>query len=236
MQLRILNTQAERREFANRMVRARAGKGLGFVETPQSALGEIHLNYGEVCALYNEKGPEPEEMLAGFVIHNLATFPQSYPRPDLTQLPPEHVYECGELWALAPGAARLARHAGYILAGLRKAKAILVYVALKPRDTTSLYKTFSRAGQPIPWHYITSLDGTPHWAQAMVLEGLALEMTVNVATAVSLESFDGQTLQFRNPFPIVPMINRKIPLRVPATQEVPDPKEVRGNRVVQLRR
>lgn len=212
------------------MVRARAGKGLGFSESPRSVLGEIHLNYGEVCGLYNEDGPEPEEMLAGFVIHNLAMFPQSYPRPDLTHLSPEHVYECGELWALAPGAARLARHAGYILAGVRKAKAILVYVALKPRDTTSLYKTFARAGEPIPWHYITSLDGTPHWAQPMVLEGLALEMTVNVATAVSFESFDDQTLQFRNPFPIVPKINRRIPLRLPSVQEV------RGSRVVQFRR
>ena len=230
MQLRILTTQAERREFADRLVRARAGKGLGFSESPKSVLGEIHLNYGEVCALYNEEGPEPEEMLAGFVIHNLAMFPQSYPRPDLTHLPPEHVYECGELWALAPGAARLVRHAGYILAGLRDAKAILVYVALKPRDTTSLYKTFSPAGKPIPWHYITSLDGTPHWAQPMVLEGLPLEMTVNIATAVSLESFDEKTLQFRNPFPIVPKINRRIPLHVPSVQEV------RGNRVVQFRR
>ncbi len=85
-------------------------------------------------------------------------------------------------------------------------------------------------GEPIPWHYITSLDGTPHWAQPMVLEGLALEMTVNVATAVSFESFDDQTLQFRNPFPIVPKINRRIPLRLPSVQEV------RGSRVVQFRR
>ena len=97
------------------MVRARAGKGLGFVETPQSVLGEIHLNYGEVCGLYDEEGPEPEEMLAGFVIHNLAMFPQSYPRPDLTHLPPEHVYECGEVGARARSrAAREARrlHSG----------------------------------------------------------------------------------------------------------------------------
>ena len=64
----------------------------------------------------------------------------------------------------------------------------------------------------------------------MVLEGLALEMTVNIATAISFESFDGQTLQFRNPFPIVPKINRRIPLRAPSVPEV------RGNRVVQLRR
>ena len=212
------------------MVRARAGRGLGFSETAQSVLSDVHLNYGEVCALYDEDGSEPHEMLAGFVIHNLAMFPQSYPRPDLTHLPPEHVYECGELWALAPGAARLMRHAGYILAGIRSAQAILVYVMLKPRDTSSLYKTFTRVGPPIQWHYVRALDGTPAWGQAMVLEGLALEMTVNVATAISFQSFDGRILRFRNPFPIVPKINRRIPLRVPGMQEV------RSNRVLQFRR
>jgi hypothetical protein len=98
------------------------------------------------------------------------------------------------------------------------------------RDTSSLYKTFTRIGGPIQWHYVTAVDGTQAWGQAMVLEGLALEMTVNVATAVSFESFDRQTLQFRNPFPIVPKINRRTPLRLPSVQEV------RGNRVVQFRR
>lgn len=213
------------------MVRARAGKGLGFSETPQSALGEIHLNYGEVCGLYNEDGPEPDEMLAGFVIHDLARFPQSYPRPDLTHLPAEGVYECGELWALAPGAARLARHAGFILAGLRKAKAILVYPLLKPRDLSGSYKTFSRAGEPIHWPYLKTLDGNEVWVQAMVLEGLALEMTVSIATALSFESFDGKTLRFRNPLPIVPKMNRRsLPGHVRGSQEV------RSNRVLQLRR
>lgn len=211
-------------------MRARASKGLGFVETSQSVLGEIHLNYGEVCALFDETGPEPDEMLAGFVIHNLAMFPQSYPRPDLTHLPPEHVYECGELWALAPGAARLVRHAGYILAGLRKAQAIMVYVMIKPRDTSSLYKTFTRVGPPIQWHYVKGIDGTPAWGQAMVLEGVALEMTVNIATAVSFESFDGQTLQFRNPFPIVPRINRRTP------RYVPEQPQERPGRVLHLHR
>jgi hypothetical protein len=231
VQLRILTTQTEGREFADRLVRARAGKGLGFSETPQSVLGEIHLNYGEVCGLYNEDGPEPDEMLAGFVIHDLATFPQSYPRPDLTHLPAEGVYECGELWALAPGAARLARHAGFILAGLRKAKAILVYPLYKPRDLSGSYKTFARAGQPIQWPYLKTLDGDEVWVQAMVLEGLALEMTVNIASAVSLESFDGRTLKFRNPFPVVPRIRRRIPAHAPRVQESP-----RSRAVVQFRR
>jgi hypothetical protein len=232
LQLRILTTKSERQEFADRMARARAGKGLGFCEAPQSLVGEIHLNYGEVCALFNEAGPDPEEMLAGFVFHNLAMFPQSYPRPDLTHLPPEKVYECGELWALAPGAARLVRHAGYILAGLRAAQAIVAYALLKPRDTSALYKTFTRVGPPIEWHYVRGIDGSRAWTQAMVLQGAALEMTVNVATALSFESFDGQNLQFRNLFPIVPRIGKRVPMHAPSMQEV----EIRSNRVLQLRR
>jgi hypothetical protein len=217
VQLRLLSLPSERQQFAERLARARACKGMGFSETPQSVLGEIHLAYGEVWALYDEDGPEPDEMLAGFVTHNLAMFPQSYPRPDLTHLLPETVYECGELWALAPGAARLVRHGGYILAGLRSTSAILVYVAYKPRDTTWLYKNFSRAGEPVLWHYIRSLDGTQHWAQPMVLDGLALQMTVNVAMAVSFSSFDGQCVKFTNPWPIVPKINRRAPRHIPAS-------------------
>jgi hypothetical protein len=189
---------------------------MGFCERPQSVLGEIHLAYGEAWALYDETGPEPDEMLAGFVTHNLAMFPQSYPRPDLTHLAPETVYECGELWALAPGAARSARHGGYILAGLRPTSAILVYAAYRPRDTTRLYKSFSRAGEPVLWHYIRSLDGAEHWAQPMVLEGLALQMMVNASIAVSFESFDGQCVSFSNPWPIVPKINRRRARHIPA--------------------
>lgn len=232
MQLRLQTIPAERREFAERLTRARASKGLGFSETPQSVLGEIHLAYGQVWGLYDEDGPEPDEMLGGFIIHNLAMFPQSYPRPDLTYLRPESVVECSELWALAPGAARIARHAGFILAGLISAQAVLAYVMVKPRDTTSLYKNFSRVGEPINWHYVKALDGTDAWGQAMVLEGLALEMTVQVATAISFESFDGRCLQFRNPFPIVPRINRR---RAPRTVPALEGLRAAGN-IVQARR
>lgn len=226
--MRLQSTPAERREFAQRLARARAAKRLGFCETSESVLGEIHLTYGHVWALYDEDGPEPQEMLGGFISHNLAMFPQSYPRPDLTYLPPQSVVECSELWALAPGAARIARHAGFILAGLLRARAILAYVMVKPRDTTSLYKTFSRVGEPINWHYVKAFDGSDAWGQAMVLEGLALEMTVQVATAVSFDSFDGRCLQFRNPFPIAPRINRGIPRHLPAD------RPSRSDRVVQL--
>jgi hypothetical protein len=231
VQLRLQTTPTERREFAECLARARASKGLGFSETPLSVLGEIHLTYGQVWALFDEEGMEPDQMLGGFIIHNLAMFPQSYPRPDLSYLAPESVVECGELWALAPGAARIARHAGFILGGLINARAILAYVMIKPRDTSFLYKNFSRVGDPINSQYTRALDGSEVWAQPMVLEGLALEMTVQVATAVSYESFDGRCLQFRNPFPIVPRINRRIPRQIPGLEGLRA-----SGRVLQVRR
>lgn len=232
MQLRLLSTQAERREFSERLSLARAAKGLGFSETALSVLGKIHLTYGQVCALYDPDGPHPDEMLGGFVMHNLASFAQSYPRPDLTYLPPGKVYECGELWALAPGAARLVRHAGFILAGLFDARAVLVYPMYKPRDLTPFYRSFSRVGEPAMWPYLHTLDGGEVWVQAMVLEGLALEMTARIASAVSFESYDGQCLQFHNPFPIVPRMDRK---KIPSRIASPDRLRAAGG-VVQIRR
>jgi hypothetical protein len=61
-------------------------------------------------------------------------------------------------------------------------------------------------------------------------------MTVSIATALSFESFDGETLQFRNPLPIMPKINRRrLPTHVPGVPQARG-DEVRGNRVLQLRR
>ena len=48
-------------------------------------------------------------MLAGFAIHGLDMFGQSYPKPDLTHLPPHAVFEVGELWSCSPGAGIAAR-------------------------------------------------------------------------------------------------------------------------------
>src|SRR3990172_12762130 len=97
MELRLLSTEAERRAFAHRLVEARETRGAGFKESAQSLIGEVHLAFGRLYGLFDEDGPDPDEMLAGFVMHNLATFSQSYPRPDLTHLPPRAGFECGEL-------------------------------------------------------------------------------------------------------------------------------------------
>ena len=136
MELRLLKTDAERRAFTDHLAGARATHGAGFTETPQSLVGEVHLTFGRLYCLFDESGPTPHEMLAGFVMHNLATFSQSYPKPDLSHLPPNEVFEIGELWAAVAGAARAVRHGCAILTDLLQARAVLVYPIFKPWNLT----------------------------------------------------------------------------------------------------
>ena len=203
MELRLLSTDAERQIFARRLVEARATKGAGFSETKRSLIGEVHLKYGRLYALCDEQSANPNEMIAGFAVHDLATFPQSYPKPDLSHLPPESVLECGELWAIAAGGARLARHAGSILAGILQAQALLVYPILKPWNLSYMYTPFNRIGEPIEWPYIRTLEGGKIFVQAMVLEGNALQRTVEDARSFGYEAIDEDRLiRFNSPFPI----------------------------------
>jgi len=203
MELRLLSAEAEKRAFAQSLAQARMTRGAGFSETRRSLVGEAHLAFGRLYALFDDQAPEPDEMLAGFAIHDLATFPQSYPKPDLTYLPPESVIECGELWAVAAGGARLARHAGWILAGILQAKALLVYPILKPWNLSYMYKGFERVGNAIEWPYARTLDDGKIFVQAMVLEGEALSRTVADACAIGYEALDGERrIRFTSPFPI----------------------------------
>jgi hypothetical protein len=203
MELRLLSTEAEKRAFAHSLSQARTTRGAGFSETRRSLVGEAHLAFGRLYAVLDNEGPNPESMLAGFSIHDLATFPQTYPKPDLTHLPPEAVIECGELWAVAAGGARLARHAGWILAGILHAHALLVYPIFKPWNLSYMYKGFERVGDPIEWPYARTLDDGKIFVQAMVLEGEALARTIKEAGEFGFQAVDGERrIIFNSPFPI----------------------------------
>jgi len=230
MELRLLTTEAERRTFTRRLLEARETHGAGFRETEQSLVGEVHLTFGRLYALYDEHGPEPEQMLAGFVMHSLATFGQSYPKPDLSHLPPQQVFEIGELWAVVAGAARAVRHGCAILTGLLRAKAVLVYPILKPWNLTSAYKEFSAVGEPIQWPYAETLDGGKILVQAMLLEGAALARRVHDAWSLGYRAVDdNQSVFFNNPFPMAPLAARRaarsIPMQTPRIEipEIPLP-------------
>src|ERR1700687_3696599 len=202
MELRLLTTETERRAFARRLSEVRMMRGAGFSETRRSVIGEVHMAFGNLYGLYDERELMPE-MIGGFAMHDLAMFGQSYAKPDLTHLPPETVFECGELGAMAAGAAPLVRNAGIILAGLFKAKAALVYPIFKPWNLSGGYKYFARVGEPIEWPYIHTLNGGKIYVQAMVLEGAGLAAAIAEAGRYGFEMLDGgRRLRFNTPLSI----------------------------------
>ncbi|HVA81793.1 MAG TPA: hypothetical protein VNF29_12780 [Candidatus Binataceae bacterium] len=203
MELRLLTTEAERRAFAGRLSEVRMMRGAGFSETRRSVIGEVHLAFGNLYGLFDERSATPELMLGGFAMHDLGMFSQSYSKPDLTHLPPESVFECGELWAMAAGAGRLLRHAGAILSGVLEAQALLVYPILKPWNLSGAYKGFARIGEPIEWPYARTLEGGRIYVQAMVGEGAVLAHSIREASEYGYEVLEGgRRLRFDPPFSI----------------------------------
>ncbi len=211
MELRQLTTESERRIFCERMVEARAKRGAGFRETRRSKLGRIHLEYGLLYGLFEHDDDLPEQMMSGFAMHDLASFPQSYPRPDLTHLPARSVIEGGELWSFAKGAGLLAQYGSMILAGLMQVRAFLVYPIVKPSDQTAPYvrNNFVKAGDPIAFPYGETTDGGEVWVQPMVLDGEPLANVLHRVFELGFTTSDSmQRIRFDNPFATEPTLSR----------------------------
>jgi hypothetical protein len=207
MELRQLTSENERRVFAKCLVEARATRGLGFKETARSQLGSAHLAFGSLYALYEDEGEPTERMRAGFILHDLAAFPQSYPKPDVSRFPSHSVLEGGELWSLSSGMGRVARNVGAAVAGLLQARAILLYSILKPIDITSSYAQlgFVNACEPVKWPYAETLDGGEIWVQPLILEGARLEAYVRAGFEYLFQmSGNRRAIRFKADFPARP--------------------------------
>ena len=189
MVARRISTGAERQLFARNLVETRRTKGAGFSETQSSKVGEVHLAFGRLYGIYDDQAGNPAEMIAGFVMHDLASFPQSYPKPDLTHLPPNRVFECGELWARVAGGADVARQAIWLLLGLAKAEAMVAYPIFKPWNLTLAYREhFTRVGEPIEWPYACATDGSKIFVQAIISTGEELRALVAEAAQHGFEA------------------------------------------------
>lgn len=236
MELRQLTTERERRIFSERMEEARAKRGARYRETQRSKIGRIHLEYGLLYGLFEHDDDLPEQMMSGSVMHDLASFPQSYPQPDLSRLPARSVIEGGELWSFAKGAGLLTQYGSMILAGLMQIQAYLVYPTVKPSDQTASYvrNNFVKAGEPIVWPYCETTDGGELWVQPMVLEGEPLAKMVHDVFAVGFAVSDSmRRVRFDNPFPIEPTLSHPaIPIEQPLTaveSAAPHGHEVNGD-------
>jgi len=192
MELRQLTTDLERQTFERYLTRARETRGRGFREREGSRNGRAHLELGDLFGLFAAEGAPADQMQAGFIIHSMASFPLSYPKPDLTHLPPASVIEGSELWSLSPGSGRVAKIVAGAVAGVMQAKAMVLFSLLKPVDLTRYYHEdgFTNVGDPVPWPYAETLDGETIWVQPLILEGVALEKYIRAGFDLLFRSTD----------------------------------------------
>src|SRR5215469_16244573 len=186
MELRLLETDAERNTYRAGMLQARATKGGKFRETARSRVSEIQLTFARLYGVFDEA--EPNRLLGGFSIHCLNEFSQSFPVPHLSHLPPSGVYEAGQLWALSHEAALALRKGSMILLGLLQAQALLIYPLIIPRDISQFYKVFNRVGAPFELPFAETVTGGKVYMQAMLLEGEELRRQVELASCEGFET------------------------------------------------
>jgi hypothetical protein len=186
MELRLLETDAERDAYRAGMMEARAAKGGKFRETARSRVSEIQLTFARLYGIFDEA--DPNRLLGGFSIHCLNEFSQSFPTPNLSHLPPSGVYEAGQLWALSHEAALALRKASMILVGLLQAQALLIYPLIIPRDISQFYKAFKRVGPPFELPFAETVTGDKVYMQPMLLEGDDLRRQVELASRDGFET------------------------------------------------
>jgi hypothetical protein len=194
MQLRQMISSAERQIFAGCLEKARASRGVGFRETPRSRLGQIHLMFGDLYALFQNENDSAEQMVGGFIVHDLATLPQSHPEPRLSHLRPGSIIEGGELWSLSRGVFAMARRLAPVIAGIMRAEAVLVYPMLRPVDLTGPHRelNFVDACEPVKWPWLETVDGSEIWSQPLILQGAALDNYVREGFELLFRGTDGR--------------------------------------------
>lgn len=212
MEVRLLSTGAEREAFELRLKEARALKGSGFREKGTSRLGHVHLCFGDLYGVFEDRESKPDRMLAGFRLHNLAQFGPTLSKPDLAHWEPENVFEIGELWSVAglnglsirAARALFAARAGcVIIPALKGAQALLIYAVARRWDMTSVYPEFQAACPPVRYPYLETLDGGPVHVQPMVLQGRALLEVMSHFWAEGFETNDDYSrIRIKNPFAV----------------------------------
>ena len=179
MEMRLLENEAERAAFERGLTQARARRGSGFGEKRRSRLGA----YIWRLRISTEFLTKPATSRTGYwrASPRRSLRPEDYPKPDLTHLPPEEVFEVGELWALSLGAG--SRRAPWLrrALGLAGATTLLIYRIVSPWDLTKGYPDYRPVDAPIAWPFAETLDGRKVLVQAMVLDGDNLQRQISAA-------------------------------------------------------
>ncbi len=212
MEVRLLSTGAEREAFELGLKKARSLKGSGYREKPSSRWGQTHLLLADLYGVFEDGDFDPGRMLAGFRVHSMDQFGPTCSKPDLSHLPPEAVFEIGELWSVAgldglsirAARALFAARAGcVIIPGLKGAQALVIYAVARRSDMTAVYPEFEAVGPLIRYPFVESLDGGPVYTQPMVLQGRALLEVMSHFWAEGFETNDDYSrIRIKNPFAV----------------------------------
>lgn len=196
MELRKLITNSDRRAFAECRDKARSSRGIGFGETRRSRLGDSHLRFGQVYAIFEGDDDPSERMRAGFIMHDLATLPLSFSKPSVENLPPDSVVEGSDLWSSSKGAGIVLARAAAAVAGLLRVKAIVLYPIASPVNLASFYAPFgfTMASPPIKNAFGEALDGSEIRVQPLILQGENLQAYIRWGLDFVLPGNDGDNL------------------------------------------
>lgn len=195
MQIKKILSIDEKTIFKANMDLSRAQrKGGGFHETDKSRLGEIHLKYGELWALFDDNN----KMIAGAVLHDLATLPPSFFKPDLSQYPPDKVIEGSELWSLSPNAALMFQKGMMIILQKRDINCFYCYVPMTPIDLRPFYAGFEPLAEPFIWPWVVTNEGEYTWCQPLGLKEASLAKVME--SMKGTYKFDGNILHLDSKF------------------------------------
>jgi hypothetical protein len=193
MEMRLLATEGERNTFALRLAEARARNGATFRDAPLTRAGNrVRLAAADIYALFERDDDLPERMIAGVVLHDLETFPQSCRLPDLSRYAPRSVLECSDHWSLSRGAGIYAWRGIAVQVVRRNPRAVLVYLAVSGSDHAGFYSSmgFVNASEPVVYPHLEGPDNGRLWVQPMVLEREALAKLTSNVRRLKIESTD----------------------------------------------
>ncbi|MFN4174926.1 MAG: hypothetical protein ACK4HV_07490, partial [Parachlamydiaceae bacterium] len=189
MQIKKIISEEDRALFKKNLDLSRAQrKGGGFRETEKSRLGEMHLKFGELWALFDDD----DKMIAGAVFHDLATIPPSFFKPDLSQYPLDKVIEGSELWSLYPNAGLIFQKGMMILLQKRNVACFYCYVPTTPIDLRPFYAGFEPLSEPFIWPWVVTNEGEYTWCQPLGLKEASLNKAIE--PLIGSYFFDGISL------------------------------------------
>jgi hypothetical protein len=185
MDLRLISTDVDRVRIAHARSVISDRRGQEVTAHVGASMPGIYEHYGRSYALFESIAPEGlAQPIAGFSVHSLDAFAQSYSEPVLTGLPPSSVFEIGELWFVTRRNIRRLLKGIFILSGLARLEGLLVYPTIAPQNWTVEFTEFSRVTDPI-----RSGKKQDVWVQGMLLHADDLRSTVKRAMC---QGFDVQ--------------------------------------------